>query len=73
MARVMGLWGGLVGPKSGNVENVLVFNAFFEGSKKRRGIQDCEQLSEPERLGGGRGRVIPPPWGLFGGFRVWRV
>ena len=33
MASVMGICGGLVGPKSGNVENVLVFNAFFEGVK----------------------------------------
>ena len=31
MESVMGIWGGLVGPKSGNVEKVLVFACFFEG------------------------------------------
>ena len=36
MANVMGIWGGLVGPKSGNVENVLVFKAFLKGAKKPR-------------------------------------
>ena len=39
MANVMGIWGGLVGPKSGNVEKVLVFKAFLKGSKKPRGPQ----------------------------------
>ena len=29
MASVMGICAGLVGPKSGNVEKVLVFKAFF--------------------------------------------
>ena len=36
MANVMGIWGGLVGPKSGNVEKVLVFKAFLKGSRKPR-------------------------------------
>ena len=36
MASVMGICGGLVGPKSGNVEEVLVFNAFVEGSKEQK-------------------------------------
>ena len=31
MASVMGICGGLVGPKSGNVEKVLVFKSIFEG------------------------------------------
>ena len=39
MASVMGIWGGLVGPKSGNVEKVLVFKAFLKGSRKPRGPQ----------------------------------
>ena len=34
MASVMGICGGLVGPKSGNVEKVLVFKAFFKGVKR---------------------------------------
>ena len=39
----------------------------FEGSREPGGIQDDEQPSEPERLGGGRGRVNPPPGACFGG------
>ena len=39
MANVMGIWGGLVGPKSGNVEKVFVFKAFLKGSRKPRGPQ----------------------------------
>ena len=39
MAGVMGICGGLVGPKSGNVEKVLVFKAFLKGSRKPRGRQ----------------------------------
>ena len=39
MAGVMGICGGLVGPKSGNVEKVLVFKGFlkffFRGDVKR--------------------------------------
>ena len=31
MASVMGICGGLVGPKSGNVEKVLVFKGFLKG------------------------------------------
>ena len=48
---------GLVGPKSENVEKPLVSKAFLKGSKERLGPQPHERLSEPERLGGGRGRV----------------
>ena len=36
MANVMGIWGGLVGPKSGNVEKVLVFKACLKGSREPR-------------------------------------
>ena len=43
MASVMGICGGLVGPKSGNVEKVLVFIAFFEGSKEQKGFYENEQ------------------------------
>ena len=34
MASVMGICGSLVGPKSGNVEKVLVSKAFLKGSKE---------------------------------------
>ena len=54
MASVMGICGGLLGPKSGNVEKVLVFKAFFEGSRAPRVRQSREQLSGPDRPGGGK-------------------
>ena len=56
MASVMGIYAGLVGPKSENVEKVLVFKAFLKGSKEPRAIQDRLQVSEPDRwdgVGGG--------------------
>ena len=34
MASMMGICAGLVGPKSENVENVLVFKAFLKGSRR---------------------------------------
>ena len=46
MASVMGICGGLVGPKSGNVEKVLVFNALFEWSKKQKGFLENERPDE---------------------------
>ena len=33
MSSVMGICGGLVGPQIGNVEKVMVFNAFFKGQR----------------------------------------
>ena len=36
MASVMGIYAGLAGPKSENVEKVLVFKAFLKGSKEPR-------------------------------------
>ena len=47
MASVMGIYAGLVGPKSENVEKVLVFNAFLKGSRGALGPQPGEQVSEP--------------------------
>ena len=40
---------------------------YFGGSREAGGRQPNEKLSEPDRLGGGRGRVNPPPRRL-----VWR-
>ena len=68
MASVMGICGGMVGPKSENVEKVLVFKAFFEGSRGPRGRQGKFAILRPLPLGGGRERVNPPPRSLFGGF-----
>ena len=50
MANVMGIWGGLVGPKSGNVEKVLVFKTFLKGPRGARGRQENKERSEPERF-----------------------
>ena len=46
MASVMGIFAGLVGPKSENVENVLVFKEFLKGSRRAGGRQPKKKLSE---------------------------
>ena len=38
MASVMGICGGLVRPKSGNVEKVFVFNAFLKGQRRHEEV-----------------------------------
>ena len=56
MASVMGICGSLVGPKSGNVEKVLVFKAFLKGQGSHGNARESLQPSEPERweeVGGG--------------------
>ena len=50
MACVMGTCGGLVGPKTENVEKPLVLPLLFEGSGLPRGDSENEQLSEPDRF-----------------------
>ena len=70
MASVMGIWGALMGPKSENVGFSLVLPLLFEGSRGPRGRQDRQQLASKYRLGGGRGRVNPPPRRLV--WRFWR-
>ena len=45
---MMHICSGLVGPKSGNVEKVLVFICFSEGSRVARLRQENEQPSESE-------------------------
>ena len=45
---MMGIYVGLSGPKSGNVEKVLVFKCFFEGSRGPRAGQSREKVYEPE-------------------------
>ena len=66
MANVMGIWGGLVGPKSRNVEKVLVFIAFLKGSRRARGRQENEQRSEPSHFWA----TLGPLWGHSGYIRV---
>ncbi len=64
---------GLVGPKSENVGFSAVFVGFFEGSKGGGAFQELQKLSEPDRPGGGRGRVNPPPGACLEVLEVWRV
>ena len=64
---MMRIYGGLMGPKNGNVKNRWVSLLLFEGPRAPRVRQSREQSSGPNRLGGGRGRVNPPPCGF-----VWR-
>ena len=75
MAHVMAICGDLVGPKSENVEKPLVFACFFEGQSGDEESTEELQLSSPDRPGGGRGRVNPPPRRLVSRFwevgRVW--
>ena len=77
MASLMPMCAGLVGPKSENVEISLVLPLLFEGSRGHESARESLQPSEPDRLGGGRGRVNPPPRRLvwrfwrFGGFVGW--
>ena len=66
MADVMRIGAGLVGPKSGNVEKVLVFKTFLKGSRGPRGRQPNEQSFGPDRFGG-FGRSL---WGHFVHFGI---
>ena len=45
MASVMGIYEGLVGPKSEHVEQTFVLLLFLERSRGPRGCQDLEQRS----------------------------
>ena len=54
----------LIGPKWAHKQLILIFTEDFEGSRRARGIEMNEEGSSPDRLGGGRGRVNPPPCGL---------
>ena len=50
MASVMGICGGLVGPKSGNVEKASVLLLLFEGSRAAKVRQEHEVTGEPGRF-----------------------
>ena len=63
-----------MGSKIENVEKPLVLPLLFEGQRSDGYSREVLQGSEPDRLGGGRGRVNPPPCGLVYRFwEVWRV
>ena len=46
MASVMGICAGLLGPKSGHVEKVLVFKACLNESRRAGGRQENKKTSE---------------------------
>ena len=50
MASLMPMCAGLVGPKSENVEKVVVFKPFLRGPRRARVIQDSEQASEKDPI-----------------------
>ena len=47
---MMGIFGGLMGPKSENVEKPLVLPLLFEGSRERKAFQECQAESEKDRF-----------------------
>ena len=56
MASVMGICGGLVGPKSENVDFSLVFVCFFEGQRGEEKSKTAKKYPAPtvwEGVGGG--------------------
>ena len=52
MASVIGIYAGLVGPKSENVKKVWVFKSCLKESRRARVIQKNERASEPGLAGG---------------------
>ena len=53
---------GLGGAENGKrVKKRMGFYCIFEGSEKQKAEAENELLAEKWRLGGGRGRVNPPP------------
>ena len=47
---MMHICGGLVGPKTENVEKPLVLPLLFEGSRERRAFQECQGVGEKDRF-----------------------
>ena len=47
---MMHICGGLVGPKTENVEKPLVLPLLFEGSRERKAFQECQVESEKDRF-----------------------
>ena len=59
---MLGICAGLMGPKSENVEKVLVFKAFFEGLREPRAFSENERPG----AGAGLGVTLVSLWGYFG-------
>ena len=63
-----------MGPKIENVSFSLALPLLFDGPREPRVSQECKQLAEKYRLGGGRGRVNPPPEEIvLEVLEVWRA
>ena len=58
MASMMGIYAGLVGPKSENVEKVLVFKRFLKGQGSHGDAKESLQPSEPEYFGALLGSLL---------------
>ena len=58
MASVMGICASLVGPKSENVEKVLVFKRFLKGQGSHGYARESLQPSEPEYFGALLGSLL---------------
>ena len=76
----MSICGGLEGPKSGNVEKVLVFKAFLNGQRGDEYSKEVLGLSERSGFGvilgsfwGHFGVTLGSLWGLWDHFRCARV
>ena len=50
IASAMGICASLVGPKTENVEKVLVFKACLKGSRSHEGAEESLRQSEPEHF-----------------------
>ena len=73
MASVMGICASLVGPKTENVEKVLVFKGFLKGQGSHGDARESLQLSEPDRFLGHFGVTLHRLgllWDHLGSMRV---
>ena len=60
--------------KQAHRQEIHILRTFLKGQSGHGDSREELQLSEPDRLGGGRGRVNPPPRRLvLEVWEVWRV
>ncbi len=74
MALVMHIISPCVRPKRAHKQNIFIFPMNFAWPGSRETARESLQPSEPDRLGGGRGRVnLPPRRLVLEVWEVWRV
>ena len=73
MALAMHIISPCVRPRRAHKQEIHIFLTYFEGPRGARGRQENEKPSEPDRLGGGRGRVNRPLCGLVCGLDGWKL